>query len=62
MCSLKGINGVRLGKPNERMSIQWPDKLFNRILWMVLDEKRGDLVRHGDELWKGSAIIKKNVA
>ena len=36
------------------MSLQWPDKLCNGILWMVLEEKRGDLVRHGDELWKGS--------
>ena len=35
-------------------SLQWPDKLWNGILWMVLGEERGDLVRPGDELWKES--------
>ena len=32
-------------------------KLCNGILWMVLGEKREDLVRPGAELWKGSARI-----
>ena len=36
---------------------QWPDKLCNGILWMVLGEKSGPLVRPGVELWKGSARI-----
>ena len=36
-----------------KMSLQWPDTLCNEILWMVLGEKRDDLVRPGDELWKG---------
>ena len=46
-----------IGHNLRKESLQWPDKLCNGILWMVLEEKRGDLVRHGDELWKGSARI-----
>ena len=32
-------------------------RLCNGILWMVLGEKRRDLVRPAEELWKGSARI-----
>ena len=39
------------------MSLQWPDKLCNGILWMVLGEERADPARREDELWKGSARI-----
>ena len=34
----------------EKMSLQWPDKLCNGILWMVLGEERGDTATRGDEL------------
>ena len=30
------------------MSLQWPDKLCNGILWMVLGEERGDPARRRD--------------
>ena len=45
MWSLKDINGAGLGIPYEKISLQWPDKLCNGILWTVLEEKRGGLVR-----------------
>ena len=41
----------------EKMSFQWPDKPCNGILWMVLAEKREDLLTTGEELWKESARI-----
>ena len=37
------------------MSLQWPNKLCNGILWMVLGEERGHPARRGDQLWNGSA-------
>ena len=39
---LKGTNGAGLDILCEKMSLQWSDKLCNEILWMVLDEERGD--------------------
>ena len=46
-----------MGIPCEKMSLQWPDKQCNGILWMVLGEERRDPARCGDELWRGSARI-----
>ena len=46
-----------IGHILRKLSLQWPDKLCNGILWMGLGEERGDLVRPGNELWKGSATI-----
>ena len=46
-----------VGHTLEKMSLQWPDKLCNEILWMVLGEESGDPARRGDELWKGSVRI-----
>ena len=43
MWSLEDINGAGLGIPCEKMSLQWPDKLCNGILWMVLGEERGNI-------------------
>ena len=57
MWSLKGTNGAGLGTLCEKIILQWPDKLCNGIIWMVLGEERGDPTRRGDELWKGSARI-----
>ena len=39
-----------LGIPCEKMSPQWPDKLCNGILWMVLEKERGNPGRSADEL------------
>ena len=39
---IKGINAARLGIPCAKMSLQWPDKLCNVILWIVLGEELGD--------------------
>ena len=30
-----------------KISLQWPDKLCNEILWMVLGEERPDPARRG---------------
>ena len=48
---------IKRHKWGEKTSLQWPDKLYNGIICMVLGKKRGDLVRPGDELWKDSARI-----
>ena len=56
----RSINWDGLGIPCEKMierDLQWPDNLCNGILWMVLGEKREDLVKPGDELWKGCGRI-----
>ena len=37
-----------MGIPCEKVSLQWPDKLYNGILWMVLGEESGDPARRGD--------------
>ena len=39
-----------IGQTLRKMTIQWPDKLCNGILWMVLGEERGDRGRRGEEL------------
>ena len=59
MADMKQIDVIIKRHKCEKISFQWPDKVCNGILWMVLEEKRGELVRHGDELWKGSAGIQK---
>ena len=42
-----------IGHTQEKMSLQWPDRLCNGIPWMVLEEKRGDLMRPEGVLKKG---------
>ena len=55
MWSLKGINGAGLGIRCEKMSLSGPTSYaMESSGW---DKKRRDLVRPGDELWKGSARI-----
>ena len=61
MWPLKRTNGAGLGKPSEKTSLQWPDKLYNEILWMVLGEEREDPARCDDELWKGVKGSKQNL-
>ena len=60
MLSLRGTNRAGLGIPWENMSLQRPDKLCNRMHWMVLGEEWGDPARRADELWKGRARISTN--
>ena len=36
---IRDINGAGLGIPCEKMSLQWPYKLCNGILWMDLKKK-----------------------
>ena len=48
-----------IGHILRKMSLQWPDKLCNGILWMVLEEKRGDLETN---CGKGVQESKQNLA
>ena len=44
----------------KKMSLQWPDKLCNEILWLVLPDEREDTTRR-EMKWKGVLGSKQNL-